>query len=214
MTMTTVLLIDDQPIILEGCRRVLEDAGIGNVIQARNLVSGYRLYYRHHPDVIIIDLNIRGPELRGLSLIRRIGSHGRRTRILIFSMNDDPAVVTSALEAGASGYLLKDSPSEELVKAVEQVRAGMSYLSHQLVTQIVFQGERSRPDPLSNFAQREIEVLTLLVQGKRYALIAEELGITYKTVVNITSRLRLKLGVSSLPELIRKAVELLSKGRP
>jgi DNA-binding CsgD family transcriptional regulator len=56
--------------------------------------------------------------------------------------------------------------------------------------------------------------LTLLVQGKRYALIAEELGITYKTVVNITSRLRLKLGVSSLPELIRKAVELLSERRP
>jgi two-component system, NarL family, invasion response regulator UvrY len=140
MTMTTVLLIDDQPIVLEGRRRVLEDAGIGNVIQARTLVSGYRLYYRHHSDVIIIDLNIRGPELRGLSLIRRIGLLGRRTRILIFSMNDDPAVVTSALEAGASGYLLKDSPSEELVRAVEQVRAGMSYLSHQLVTQIVFQG--------------------------------------------------------------------------
>ena len=214
MTMTTVLLIDDQPIVLEGCRRILEDARIGNVIQARNLVSGYRLYYRHDPDVIIIDLNIRGPELRGLSLIRRIGSLGRRTRILIFSMNDDPAVVTTALEAGASGYLLKDSPSEELVKAVERVRAGMPYLSHQLVTQIVFQKERLRPDPLSNFAQREIEVWTLLVQGKRYALIAEELGISYKTVVNITSRVRLKLGVSSLPELIRKAVELLSEGRP
>ena len=214
MTMTTVLLIDDQPIVLEGCRRILEDARIGNVIQARNLVSGYRLYYRHHPDVIIIDLNTCGPELRGLSLIRRIGSHGRRTRTLIFSMNDDPAVVTTALEAGASGYLLKDSPSEELLKAVEQVRAGMSYLSHQLVTQIVFQRERSRPDPLSNFAQREIEILTLLVQGKRYALIAEGLGISYKTVVNIISRVRLKLGVSSLPELIRKAVELLSEGRP
>jgi DNA-binding NarL/FixJ family response regulator len=212
--MTTVLLIDDQPIVLEGCRRILEDARIGNVIQARNLVSGYRLYYRHDPDVIIIDLNIRGPELRGLSLIRRIGSHGRRTRTLIFSMNDDPAVVTTALEAGASGYLLKDSPSEELVKAVERVRAGMPYLSHQLVTQIVFQGERLRPEPLSNFARREIEVLTLLVQGKRYALIAEELGISYKTVVNIISRVRLKLGVSSLPELIRKAVELLSEGRP
>ena len=212
--MTTVLLIDDQPIVLEGCRRVLEDAAIGNVIQARNLVSGYRLYYRHHPDVIIIDLNIRGPELRGLSLIRRIGSHGRRTRTLIFSMNDDPAVVTTALEAGASGYLLKDSPSEELVKAVERVRAGMPYLSHQLVTQIVFQGERLRPEPLSNFARREIEVLTLLVQGKRYALIAEELGISYKTVVNIISRVRRKLGVGSLPELIRKAVQLLSEGRP
>ena len=112
MTMTTVLLIDDQPIVLEGCRRILEEAEIGTVIQARNLVSGYRLYYRHRPDVIVIDLDIRGPKLRGLSLTQRISSHGRRTRILIFSMNDDPAVVTSALEAGASGYLRKDSPAE------------------------------------------------------------------------------------------------------
>jgi two-component system, NarL family, invasion response regulator UvrY len=128
-------------------------------------------------------------------------------------MNDDPAVVTSALEAGASGYLLKDTPSEELVKAVEQVRAGMSYLSRQLVTQIVFRGENSRLDPLSDFTQREIDTLTLLAQGKRYALIAEELGTSYKTVINTASSLRLKLGVSSLPELIRKAVELLSEGR-
>ena len=96
--MTTVLVIDDQPIVLEGCRRVLEDAGIRTVIQARNLVSGYRLYYRHRPDVVVIDLGIRGPKLRGLSLIRRISSHGRRTPILIFCMNDNPALVTSALE--------------------------------------------------------------------------------------------------------------------
>jgi two-component system, NarL family, invasion response regulator UvrY len=96
-------VIDDRPIVLEGCRRVLEEVGIRTVIQARNLVSGCRLYYRHRPDVMVIDLDIRRPKLRGLSLIRRISSHGRRTRILIFSMNDDPAVVTSALEAGASG---------------------------------------------------------------------------------------------------------------
>jgi two-component system, NarL family, invasion response regulator UvrY len=63
--MTTVLVIDDQPIVLEGCRCVLEDAGIGTVVQARNFVSGYRLYYRHRPDVVVIDLNIRGPKLLG-----------------------------------------------------------------------------------------------------------------------------------------------------
>jgi len=79
---------------------------------------------------------------------------------------------------------------------------------------VIDAGKFTRPDPLSDFTQREIAVLTLLVQGKRYALIAEELGISYKTVVSITSRLRLKLGVSSLPELMRKAVELLSEERP
>jgi two-component system, NarL family, invasion response regulator UvrY len=210
--MTTVLVIDDHPIVLKGCRRLLEDAGIETVLEARKLVSGYRLYHRHHPDVVVLDLKLRGQELGGLSLIRRISSHGPRTRILVFSMHDDPAVVTSALEAGASGYLLKDEPSEELVKAVEQVRAGMSYLSHQLAVRVVLLRKSPRPDPLADLTQRQIETLTLLSQGKPYGLIAAELGVSYKTVVNTSYQLRLKLSVGSLPELIRKAVELLSDG--
>jgi two-component system, NarL family, invasion response regulator UvrY len=128
--MTTVPVIDDHPIVLEGCRRVLKDAGIKAVIQADNIVTGYRLYYRHCPHVVVTDLGMRGQQLRGLSLIRRISSYGSQTRILVFCMSDYPAFVISPLEAGASGYLLKDTPSEELVKAVERVRARMSYLSH------------------------------------------------------------------------------------
>ena len=61
--MTTVLVIDDHPIVLKGCRRLLEDAGIDTVLEARKLVSGYRLYYRHHPDVVVLDLKMRGQEL-------------------------------------------------------------------------------------------------------------------------------------------------------
>jgi two-component system, NarL family, invasion response regulator UvrY len=157
--------------------------------------------------VVVIDPGMGGEKLRGLSLIQRISSRDSRTRILAFCMGSDLAVVTSALEAGASGCLLKDSPSEELVKAVERVRAGMSYLSHELATQAILRAKSSPHDQLSNLTPREIETLTLLSQGKPYGLTADELEVSYKTVVNITHRLRLRSGVSSLPELIRKAVE-------
>ena len=115
--MTSVLIIDDHPIVLQGCRRILQDAGVQTVLDAADAVSGYRLYRRHNPDVVIIDLAMQGSGLGGLPLIRRIRSHDPRTRILVFSMHSDPIIVARALEAGATGYVLKDTSSEELVKA-------------------------------------------------------------------------------------------------
>ena len=206
--MTSVLVIDDHPIVLKGCRRVLEDAGVQVVLEACDLVSGYRLYHRRHPDVVVIDLNMGAQDLGGLPLIRRIRLRDSRTQILVFSMHDDPAIVTSALEAGASGYLLKDCASDELARAVEQVRAGKPYLSHRVAIQVALRQSNPQPDSLANLTQREIQTLTLLSQGRSYDLIAAELGVTYKTVVNASYQLRLKLGVRSLPELILKAIEL------
>ena len=124
--MTSVLVIDDHPIVLKGCRHVLQDAGVESVLEARDLVSGYRLYCRHHPDMVVIDLKMNTQNLGGLSLLRRIRLRDLRTQILVFSMHDNPAIVTSVLEAGASGYLLKDSASEELARAVEQARANLT----------------------------------------------------------------------------------------
>jgi two-component system, NarL family, invasion response regulator UvrY len=209
--MTSVLVIDDHPIVLEGCRRALRDAGIETVLEARDLVSGYRLCYRHHLDVVVVDIRMRGQEFGGLSLIRRISRHRPQTKILVFSMSDDPALVTAALEAGASGYLLKDAPSEELVKAVEQVRTGKLYLSHQLAVGVVMRRKNPQLDQLADLTRRQLQMLTLLSSGMSYALIARELGVSYKTVVNTGYQLRVKLAVSTRPELIRKALELTSK---
>jgi two-component system, NarL family, invasion response regulator UvrY len=134
-----------------------------------------------------------------------------RTQILVFSMHDSSAIVTSAFEAGASGYLLKDCPSEELPRAVDQVRAGKPYVSHRIAVQFALRRSKSQPDALTSLTQREIKTLTLLAQGRRYDLIAAELGVSYKTVVNTSYQLRMKLGVRSLPELILKAIELLPR---
>lgn len=203
--MTSVLVIDDHPIVLQGCRRMLEDAGVGTVLDARELTAGYRLYRRHRPDVVIVDLAIQGSGLGGIDLIRRIRAHDQRARVLVFSMHSDPIIVARALEAGATGYVLKDTSSEELKKAFEQVRAGVPYLSNEIAMQVAL--VRTRRNPLADLTPREFQTLSLLAEGKPYGRIADELNVSYKTVVNTCSQLKQKLNVKNLPELIRVAVQ-------
>ena len=206
--MTSVLIIDDHPIVLQGCRRMLEDAGIKTVLEARDATSGYRLYRRHHPDVVIVDLAMQGGGLGGLEVIRRMRSHDPRSRILVFSMHSDPIVAARALEAGATGYVLKDS--DELMKAFDQVRTGTPYLSNDLAMQVALVRTGVRANPLADLTPRELQTLSLLAQGKPYGRIADELNVSYKTVVNACSQLKQKLNAKNLPELIRVAVQLVS----
>jgi two-component system, NarL family, invasion response regulator UvrY len=217
--MTCVLIIDDHPIVLQGCRRVLEDAGIEPVLAASDLVGGYRLYRRHKPDVVIVDLAMKGKGLGGLDLIRRIKAHDARGRILVLSMHNDAAIVARSLEAGASGYVLKDTSSDELVKAVAQVAAGAPYLSGDLAIKVALAGlagvagvagSGARRNPLADLTPRELQVLALLADGKPYDRIAQELNVSYKTVVNVSSALKQKLAARNLPELVSTAVKLLA----
>ena len=117
--MTSVLIIDDHPVVLQGLRHVLEDAGVKPVLEARDVTSGYRLFRRNRPDVIIVDLSLQGSALGGLDVIRRMHSHEPRTCILVFSM-------------------LKDTSSDELMKAFDQVRSGKPYLSKDLAMRVAF----------------------------------------------------------------------------
>ena len=208
--MTRVLIIDDHPIVLQGCRRMLDDAGVADVLEARDVASGYRLYLRHRPEMVIIDLAMQGSGLRGLALIGRISAHDPRTRILVFSMHSDPIIVVRALEAGATGYVLKDTSSEGFLEAFEEVRAGKPYLSKDLAMQVALAHRPARQSPLAELTPRELQTLSLLAEGKPYGRIAEELNVSYKTVVNVSSQLKQKLDSRNLPELIRTAVQLLS----
>ena len=210
--MTSVLIIDDHPIVLQGLRRVLEDADVKPVLQARDVTSGYRLFRRNRPDVIIVDLGMQGSVLGGLDVIRRMRSHEPSTCILVFSMHNDPTIVARALEAGATGYLLKDASSDELMKAFDQVRSGKPYLSEDLAMRVALLGTGVGLNPLVDLTSRESHMLSLLAKGKTYSSIAEELGVSYKTVVNACLHLKRKLGAKNLPELIRVAVRLLPAG--
>lgn len=208
--MTRVLVVDDHPIVLQGCRRMLQDAGIAEVLEARDVVSGYRLYRRNRPDVMIVDLGMQNRGLDGLALIRRIRAHNPRARILVFSMHSDPVIVARALQAGALGYVVKDTSAENFMTAFENVRIGSPYLSNDLAVQVALTNTPARQNPLADLTPRELQTLSLLAEGKPYSRIAEELNVSYKTVANLSAQLKQKLDARNLPELIRAAVRLVS----
>jgi DNA-binding NarL/FixJ family response regulator len=206
--MTSVLIVDDHPIVLQGCRRVLQDRGMAPIFEARDVETADQLARRHQPDVIIVDLAMQGGGLAGLSLIRTIRANSPRARILVFSMHSDPIIVSRALQTGATGYLVKDTSSEDLVQAVESVAAGTPYLSSDLASQVALVDAGDARNPLTDLTPRELQTLGLLAQGKSYGRIAAELNISYKTVVNVCYQLRQKLDVHTLPELVRLSVQL------
>ncbi|CAA2099528.1 Response regulator UvrY [Methylobacterium bullatum] len=205
-TQAPVLVIDDHPIVLQGCRRVLEDAGIERIAEATSTVAGYRLFFRLRPSMVICDLTFQGSGLAGLDLIRRMRSASPGIRILVFSMHNDPVIVSRALEAGALGYVLKDHASVELFEAFEKVRAGQVYLDRRLATEVAMLRTDPRRTPESQLTPREQQILTRLAQGKSYGAIASDLSVSYKTVTNACSQMRQKLGVRTLAELIHVAV--------
>ncbi|ODA66673.1 Oxygen regulatory protein NreC [Methyloligella halotolerans] len=206
--MTQVLIIDDHPIVLEGTKKLLKFAGVKGILGSQTLAEGFRLYRAKKPDVIIVDLAMRTGALGGLSFIRRLRLHDRRTPILVFSMHNDPFIVSRALKIGANGYILKDTPSEEILKAFDRVKEGLPYLGHDIASEVAFlEAKGSAANPLRAISVRELQILSLIAEGKPYSEIAEELHVSYKTVANTCGQLKAKLGVKSLSELMRIAIE-------
>jgi DNA-binding NarL/FixJ family response regulator len=177
--------------------------------RSKRCCDGYELYRSNKPDVVIIDLSMRDVGLVGLSLIRRISEDDRRVPILVLSMHRDPSLVLQALEAGAVGYVLKDTATEDLLKAIQEVQRGNRYLSHSLAIEVAVSRMPPQSQSLADFTSRELDALTLLAKGKTYSHIAQELNVSYKTVVNISLQLKKKLNVDSLSALVQKAMELL-----
>jgi two-component system, NarL family, invasion response regulator UvrY len=207
---STALVIDDHPVARQGCRRILERIGITTIFEAGDVVTGYELFGRHRPEIIVVDIGLGDDRLDGLSLIGRFNSENPNVRILVVSMHNDPVIVSRALQAGATGYILKDTAVEDLLDAFQAVQIGNSYLSHGLASQVPLAPTPLRQSPLAELTPRQLQMLTLLAAGKDYSRIAEVLNISYKTVVSVSQQLKRKLGARDLPQLILTAVRLLA----
>lgn len=203
----TVLIIDDHPFVLQGCARILEDAAMARVIQTSSMADGFRQFRTHKPAVVIVDLTIRSAMFGGLSFVRRLRIHDKKTPILVLSMHRDPMIVRRALDLGITGYVLKDAPSEEFLNAFHRVLQGRTYLSHEVASEVVFTEAKSAASPFKSLTLRELQMLQMISEGKPYGVIAQELNVSYKTVANTCSLIKGKLGARSLPELMRIALK-------
>lgn len=210
--MISVCLVDDQTLVRQGIRSLLElSDSIRVVAEAADGTQAVEMIPRVKPDVVLLDL--RMPGMSGLDVLTTLGESGNLPPTIILTTFDDDQLVLGGLKAGARGYLLKDVSLEQLVDAVKTVAAGGSLVA-PVVTQRLLSGlERmhndftslDRPDPLT---ERETEILRLMAGGYSNKEIANSLGVAEGTVKNHVSNILSKLGVRDRTRAVLKAFEL------
>jgi RNA polymerase sigma factor (sigma-70 family) len=206
----TVFLADDHTVLRNGLQFMLDaEAGIEVVGAAANGREAVAQVKQLQPNVVILDIAM--PELNGIEAAHQIRASCPATQVIMLSMHHTPDHITRALQAGARGYLVKESASDEVVEAIRQVHAGRRYLSQEISDQVIdyyvdqYQVE-AVSDPLTSLNTREREILQLVVEGKTTAEISELLSLSPKSVKSYRSRIMQKLGVNDLPGLVKFAI--------
>ena len=203
--MTRVLICDDQAIVCEGLRRILQsDPGIEVVGTANDGRQALEALAAHPVDLVLMDLKM--PVMNGVLATRRISEEYPGVRVLVLTTYDDDQWVLDAIRAGAVGYLLKDTPPTELLAAIHGTMAGRSYVDPGITGMLLHNVARtSRPAPPEEHArlsEREREVLQLMTQGYSNADIARQLYLSEGTVRNYASEIFRKLGVSDRTQAV------------
>jgi len=203
--MIRVLLADDHPVVRSGYLRLLDQAGDIQVIaEAGDADAAHAAFVAHRPDVLVTDLAMPGGG--GLALLRRVLLRDAQARLLVFSMHDAPVLVRRALQAGARGFLTKASAPECLVDAVRELHAGRRYLGRELPPALFERDPHDEVARLAELSAREFEVFRLLAQGHSAGACAEVLKLSPKTVANLQTAIKDKLGVVTSAALVHLAI--------
>ena len=204
----TVFLADDHRVLRDGLRILLETQDDIEVVgEAENGKEAIDSIIKMRPNVVVMDITM--PELNGIEAAQVIHEDLPDTGIVILSIHSDLEHIFRALQAGAQGYLLKESAGSEVISAVRAVYLGRRYLSPSIrdtLTEAYMQDHQIQ-SPLELLSMREREVLQLTVEGHTSAAIAERMELSPKTVETYRSRLMGKIGVRDLPELVRFAIK-------
>jgi DNA-binding NarL/FixJ family response regulator len=201
----SILLVDDHAVVREGYRSVLQkQPGLRVVAEASDGAEAYRLYKEMQPDLVIMDLSL--PGIGGIEAVRRIRQWDKRARILVFTMHQNAAFAVQAIRAGAMGYVTKTSPPETLVNAVMEVLAGRIAISPDIDHELALSHLSTEANASDVLTAREFEVLRMLLAERSTEEIAAALHISPKTVANLHSLIKDKLGVGTDIELVRLAL--------
>jgi two-component system, NarL family, response regulator LiaR len=195
-----VLVVDDHDLFRTGLASLLStESDIEVVAQASTGRSGVRLAGELQPDVVLMDL--RMPDISGHEATRAIVAERPSARVVVLTVSSADEDVVAAVEAGACGFLAKDTPIEEVISAVRAAASGAAWLSSRAAEVVLGSLRRAKqerlPDdgPIEDLSPRELEVLHLIARGMENAEIAEELGISPRTAKNHVSSILMKLGV-------------------
>jgi two-component system invasion response regulator UvrY len=195
-SMQKILIADDHPVVRRGLKQIVaEIPGMAIVDEATNGWEVLSKVRTGDYDVVLLDV------------LTQLKSEKPRLPILVLSMHPEEQFAVRALRAGASGYLTKESASDELVTAIQKVSSGGKYVSSSLAERLVSIMQKAEQPPHESLSNREYQVMCLLASGKTVTEIAEALSLSIKTISTYRSRILEKMGMKSNAELIRYAVD-------
>ncbi|MCB0077176.1 MAG: response regulator transcription factor [Anaerolineales bacterium] len=198
-----IVIIDDHPVVREGLRGMLASQPDFEVVgDAADGRSGHRLIDELQPDVALLDL--RMPVLDGVGLLEAIQSQTLPTRVLVLTTYDNDTDIVRAIQAGATGYLLKDTPREELFRAVRATARGETMLTPAVATRLL---NYVRTPAAEQLSEREIEVLSLVATGNSNRQVGRQLHISEATVKTHLLHIYGKLGVNDRTSAVTVALE-------
>jgi DNA-binding NarL/FixJ family response regulator len=203
-----VILVDDHAVVRAGFRMLLatEDA-IEVIAEAERGEEAYQLYLEKQPDVMVLDLSM--PGIGGLESIRRICSRDSQAKLLVFSVHDERVYVDRAMNAGAKGYITKNSAPIILVEAIRKIADGGIYIEQGLMkNRPALNNEADYRTLIDSLSAKEFDVFVLLAKGLTVQKAAGELCLGYKTVANYGTQIKNKLNVSTVAELAHIAMVL------
>lgn len=204
-----LLLVDDHPLVRDGVRVRLEAVPHFEVVgEAGDADAALQAARTLSPDLALMDIGMRG--MNGIALTEKFAEEFPEIAVLVLSMHDNLEYVRQVIRAGARGYVLKDAPASELVEAIDAVLAGRPFYSAQLAMRMAEQAVM--PTPVEALTPRERDILDGIAKGYANKRIADELGLSVRTVESHRLNLKRKLGIEGQAELVKFAVEL-GKGR-
>jgi DNA-binding NarL/FixJ family response regulator len=212
-----IVLVDDHALVRAGIRSLLtQSRGISVVGEAGDGYEAIELIREHRPDLVLLDITMQ--KMNGLETLHRIKKEFPRVRVLVLTMHTNEEYVLWAMQAGASGYLLKGADAGELERAVRAVAQGQTYLSPEISTHVIEEYRRrvsgtrgKRPvgkSPFEQLTARQREILQLIAEGYTTKEIAAKLGLSVKTVETHRMELMKRLDVHDVAGLIRYAIRM------
>jgi len=201
-----VLMIEDHPIVRDGCRQVFARRPDIALYEAESAASALAANREQQPDIIILDIGLG--ESNGFDIMAALQVENAAAKIIIFSMYEAARFVTRALELGARGYITKSDDPKVVIAAIDKVYGGGVFLGPSVAQALALANVSPAADPLRELTAREREVVALLGDGKTLTEIAAFLDISYKSAANLIAAIKQKLAIASSPALIKFAVEL------
>lgn len=209
MNKLRIILAEDHETIRDGLKLLVNSRSDMEVVgEADNGRTALQLAGEFSPDVVVMDISM--PELNGLQATKKLKDTSPQVKVLILTRHSEPGYLRELLQAGASGYVLKQSKSEELVRAILAVAAGQTYLdpavTERAVTQLRESGQAAHKAPNANLTARETDVLRLIALGYVNKEVAARLNLSIKTVEAHKSNAMNKMGMKSRVDIVRYAM--------